>query len=234
LTRGNSDDRGGHESSHRSPLRCDAVVFDLDGVLVDSAAVVERHWRTWAAGRGVPFERIAAIHHGRPTVDTVRLVAPQLDAASEARQIEAGEADDTDGLVIIDGASRLLSGLPAQRWAIVTSGTRRTALARLAHAGLAVPDVLITADDVARGKPAPDPYLLAAERLGVAPSRCVVVEDAPAGVASARAAGALVIAVASTTSPAALSDAHVVLDRLDGLDIEVQPEGLTIAWPQTA
>jgi mannitol-1-/sugar-/sorbitol-6-phosphatase len=212
------------------PFRCDAVVFDLDGVLVDSNAIAERQMRVWAERHGVAFARVAAIHHGRPTIETIRLVAPHLDAEAEARLVEAAEVDDTDGLSVFAGASRLLDGLPGTRWAIVTSGTRRLATTRLDHVGLRRPAVLVTADDVRRGKPAPDPYLLAAERLGLEPRRCVVVEDAPAGVAAARAAGARVIGVASTMAPAVLEHADVVVARLDDLDIAIGSATLRITW----
>src|SRR5688500_3169574 len=131
-------------------LLCQAIIFDLDGVLVDSNAICERHMRGWAERRGVPWERLVDIHHGRTTMETFRLVAPELDAAAEALVVETAEADDTDGLVVFAGAARLLSELPADRWAVATSGTRRTATIRLRHAGLPLPRVLITADDVTR------------------------------------------------------------------------------------
>lgn len=207
-----------------------AIIFDLDGVLVDSNAISERQMRAWAERHGVAFAGIAAIHHGRPTIETMRLVAPQLDVEAEARLIERAEADDTDGLCVFAGAARLIDGLPDGRWAIVTSGTRALATTRLTHVGLRLPGVLVTADDVRRGKPAADPYRLAAERLGVPPKRCVVVEDAPAGLASARAAGARIIAIASTMPAAALDDADVVLACLDDLRIAVGPGALEIAW----
>jgi len=209
---------------------CDAVIFDLDGVLVDSNTISERHMRAWAQRHGVDFARIAAIHHGRPTVETVRLVAPHVDAEAEARVIDAGESVDTQGLRAFAGAERLLAALPDRRWAIVTSGTRRMATTRLVTVGLPQPGVLVTADDVRHGKPAPDPYVLAAQRLGMAPARCVVIEDAPAGIASGRAAGARVIAVAATLPPAALGDADVVVARLDDLTLSVEPAALQIGW----
>ena len=209
-------------------LRCRAVLFDLDGVLVDSNPIAERHWRRWADRHGLPFDEIARTHHGRPTAETVRRVAPHLDAEREARLKETAEADDTDVLAAYDGAAALLAGLPDGRWAIATSGTRRTAAFRLAHVGLPEPAAFVTADDVRRGKPAPDPYLLAAERLGVAAADCVVVEDAPAGVEAARAAGARVVAVASTNAPAALAGADAVVGRLAALRVEVAPDGLAV------
>lgn len=207
---------------------CQAIIFDLDGVLVDSNPIAERHWERWAVRHGLPFDEIARSHHGRPTVEIIRRVAPHLDAEREARRKETAEADDTDGLTAYDGAADLLAMLPAGRWAVATSGTRRTAAFRLAHVGLPEPAVLVTADDVERGKPAPDSYLLAAERLGVDPADCVAVEDAPAGVESARAAGARVIAVASTNGPDVLSRADVVLPELAALRVEAGADGLIV------
>lgn len=193
---------------------CTAIIFDLDGVLVDSNAISERHWEQWAAEHGIPYDAIASSHHGRPTVEIIRDVAPHLDAEAEAQKKEGPEAMDTDGLVAFDGAAALIDGLPDGQWTIATSGRRRTATTRLAHTGLPQPDALVTADDVTQGKPAPDPYRLAAERLGTDPSECIVFEDAPAGVASAHRAGARVIAIASTNPPDALAAADAVVDRL--------------------
>jgi sugar-phosphatase len=134
------------------PLLFDAIIFDLDGVLVDSNAIAERHLRAWADCHDVPFGRIAAIHHGRTTVETIRLAAPYVNTEIEADVVETAEADDTDGLLAFAGAARLLARLPAGRWAIATSGTRRTATTRLANVGLPSPAVLVTADDVSNGK----------------------------------------------------------------------------------
>lgn len=212
------------------PFTCDAVLFDLDGVVINSDQVAERHWRIWTARHGVPFDRVWAIHHGRPTIETMRLVAPHVDAVAEARAKEGAEAEDREGVVLYDGALDLLRSLPRDRWGIVTSGTRRTVALRTAQLGLPDPAVAVTADDVARGKPAPDPYLLAAGRLGVPPSQCVAIEDAPAGIASARAAGARVIAVASTNPLPALAGAHAIVPRLAALTITVEGERLTISW----
>ncbi len=212
------------------PLTCDAIIFDLDGVLVDSNGIAERHLRAWTERHKVPFDRIATIHHGRTTVETIRLVAPHLNAEVEAGLLEGAEAVDTSGLVAFAGAAQLLAGLPRGRWAIATSGTRRTATIRLAHVGLVAPDVLVTADDVATGKPSPEPYLLAAKRLGVEPTRCIVVEDAPAGVASARAAGARVVGVTSTNSAVALAGADTIVARLADLSIVAIDGVLVISW----
>jgi phosphoglycolate phosphatase-like HAD superfamily hydrolase len=132
---------------------CDAVLFDLDGVLVDSAMCVERHWRRWAAEHGLDGDDLMRFVHGRPTVETIRLVAPHLPAEAEAARLNASEAFDVDGVVAIPGAARLVRSLPPDTWAIATSGTRDTAVTRLRHTGLPRPSVLVTADDVTRGKP---------------------------------------------------------------------------------
>ena len=200
-------------------LECDAVLFDLDGVLVDSALCVERHWRRWAAEHHLDRDEIMRVAHGRPTVETIRLVAPHLPAEEEAARLDAGEAFDTDGVMAIDGAAQLVRSLPPDAWAIATSGTRDTAMTRLRHTRLPVPAVLITADEVKRGKPSPEAYLLAAAQLDVRPERCVVVEDAPAGVSAARAAGMRVIAVATTHSHIELGEADIRAERL--VDIQI-------------
>ncbi|WP_437205149.1 HAD-IA family hydrolase [Planctomicrobium sp. SH664] len=212
-------------------LTCAAILFDLDGVLVDSNTIVERHWRLWAERRGLPIDEILAVHHGRPTVETVRQFAPEIDAVAEARAKERVEADDTDGLTIYAGAFRLLTSLPRECWAIATSGTRRTATIRLQHVGLPIPDIFVTADDIQRGKPAPDPYLLAARGLGVPPGQCIVIEDAPAGIESGKAAGARVVAVASTSSRQALAGADAVVARLDDLQLAVKDGKLVLTFP---
>lgn len=202
-------------------LRCDAVIFDLDGVLVDSMVVIERHWRQWAIQHNFDAAEIMRVAHGRRTVETIRLVAPHLDAEVEAARFEAGEAFDTDGLVEMNGAARLVRSLPSSSWAVATSGTRDTAMTRLRYAGLPMPTVLVTADDVKRGKPDPEAYLLASERLGVVPEGCIVVEDAPAGVEAAHAGGMRVIAVATTHAQEKLESADTVVAYLS--DIQILP-----------
>jgi len=201
-------------------LLCDAVIFDLDGVVVDSRAVIERHWKRWAGQVGLDFERIMERAHGMRTIDTIRLVAPHLDAEDETARFEAVEAEDVDGVAAIAGAVRLFSTLPDARRAIVTSGPQKTARARLQKAGLRVPDVLVTAEQVSMGKPAPEGYSLAARRLGLRPGDCVVVEDAPAGIEAGRSAGMRVIAVASTHPPEELTAADFIVPTLDHIEIE--------------
>ncbi len=213
---------------------CDALLFDLDGVLIDSELTYERHWQRWADRQNVPFEHIAAIHHGRPAIRTIGMVAPHLDAERESRQFNAGIVADMnrDGLRAYDGAAPLLHRLPVDRWAIATSSPRAFAVSRLRHLGLSMPKVLVTLDDVVNGKPAPDPYLQAAEGIGMAPSRCIVIEDAPAGIEAAKAAGARVIAIASTNPPEALQAADAIVPRLVDLEIRSGDAGLHVTWPE--
>lgn len=200
-----------------------AILFDLDGVLADSTAAVERSWRGWAARHGLAGDAVMAAVHGRRAVDSVRALAPALDAAAELAALEASEAEDVADVVALPGAAALLAALPAGQWGVVTSGTRRVALARLAAAGLPTPSMLVSAADVARGKPDPEGYLLGARRLGVAPADCVVVEDAPAGAAAARAAGMQLLALTTTHAADALPPADLVAPTLAGVALELRP-----------
>jgi sugar-phosphatase len=200
-------------------LQCEAIIFDLDGVLIDSTAAIERHWRQWAAGHGLDPEEIMRVAYGMRTVDTIGLVAPHLNAEEEAAHFQAGEATDTEGLVKIDGAVSLTQALPEGSWAVATSGSRDIAMTRLTHVGLPVPTVLVTADDVKRGKPDPEAYLLAAERLDVAPERCMVVEDSPAGIEAALAAGMRVVAIATTHARGELESADALAMRLSDIKV---------------
>lgn len=215
-------------------FQCDAILFDLDGVLVDSTQVIERQWRLWAAHHQLDLRAITAIWHGRRAFEIIQTVAPHLNPFEETLQLAAAEAADTLGLQVYPGAYELLSRLPIERWAVATSGTRAVATARLAHAALPFPTTFVTADDVQRGKPNPDPYLLAASRLGFAAHRCIVIEDAPAGIDAALAAGAQVIAVASTHPKDQLTGATAIVNQLT--DIQVISNGagtnqLTIQVP---
>lgn len=187
-------------------IECDAVLFDMDGTLVDSTDVVERHWARWAARRGINVSEILAVSHGRPTIETLRLVAPRWATDEEAAHIEADEARDSQGVRPVPGARELIASLPPARWAVVTSANRGLAVTRLTAAGFPLPDVLVTVDDVALGKPNPAPYLHAARQLSTPADRSVVVEDTPVGVQAGLAAGATVIGV--TTTYARLDDCH--------------------------
>jgi sugar-phosphatase len=170
-------------------IECTGVLFDCDGVLVDSDAAVDRAWSRWAVARGHDPATVLAMVHGRRSTDTVALLVEKRQQREALEQIDRFELEDADGVRAIAGAIHLTSAVPFGRWAVVTSGTRALARARLAAAGIVAPGVLVTADDVSLGKPDPEGYLAAAERLGVPPSATVVLEDAQAGVRAARAAG---------------------------------------------
>jgi len=207
--------------------RCQAILFDMDGTLVNSIAAVERQWRRWAARHGLDPEPMIAIAHGRRTLDTLRELAPAFATEEEAIRFDAEEALDREGIVAIPGAARVLASMPAGRWAVVTSADRQLATDRLQLAGLPVPDILVTGDEVRNGKPDPEGYLTAAARLGFAPADCLVVEDTPAGVAAGHAAGMQVMGVATTYAPEALRASIVVPDLLP-FDIAVLPGGLEV------
>ena len=179
-------------------VACQAMLFDMDGTLVDSHACVERTWRAWAQRHGIDADALIAIAHGRQNPDVMREVAPHLDNPEEHAFMVRAEEDCRDGIVPIAGAPELLTALPADRWAVVTSCWRRLAEIRLECAGLPTPALLITADNVANSKPHPEGYLVAARRLGIPPSACVVFEDSPAGIAAGRAAGMTVIGMTTT------------------------------------
>jgi mannitol-1-/sugar-/sorbitol-6-phosphatase len=184
------------------------VLSDLDGVLVDSHASIMRAWRWWGRRHGLEEAAIAAVEHGRPSGEIIAALAPALDAVAESRAIELRQAQDTDGVVALPGARDVLRAFGPDRVAVVTSCTVPLARARLRAAGLEVPPVLVTADRLARGKPDPEGYLLAARELGADPADCVVLEDAPAGVEAGRAAGMRVVGVLTTHRPGELAAAH--------------------------
>ena len=218
-------------------LTAKAVLFDLDGVLVDSTPAVERVWRKWAAEHNRDPDYVVEMAHGRRSVETIRVVAPELKAEEENLKVEQMEIEDKEGVVVIPGAAQLLRSLPPDRFTIVTSATRPLAAARLGYAGLPVPERYISADDVVNGKPDPEPYLKGAALLGFAPKDCLVIEDAPAGVKSAKAAGMRVIAVTTTYSAAELSSADAILGScldifpsFDGkeLTLELRPVTATV------
>jgi len=201
-------------SNTTSRIECAAVLFDLDGVLVDSTAYIERQWRDWALEKKLDPDPFLRYCHGRRAVETIRLAAPWLDADAEVAQFGEHKVEEEVPLAALPGARELLAALPASRWAVVTSGVRSFALARLAGADLPEPRVLVSAEDVREGKPSPDGYLRAAELLGVPPSACLVLEDAPAGIEAARAAGAIVIALSTTHPASSLAGARLVLGSL--------------------
>ena len=201
---------------------CSAILFDLDGVLVDSTRCVERQWRIWAAEHNLDPLKLLEVAHGRRTIETVQIVAPHLNAQAEVEIVESREAEDTDGVLVMPGAQQLVRSIPDKHWAVVTSGTRLLAKARLKLAEIPIPTVLVTAEDVANGKPGPEPYERGASLLGVRIEDCVVIEDAHAGIESAKRAGARVIALASTFPSSELRTADAVVESLTKLNVRVR------------
>jgi mannitol-1-/sugar-/sorbitol-6-phosphatase len=188
-------------------VQCGALLFDMDGVLIDSTPAVARVWRQWAIEHGFNPEEVVAAAHGRPSLATVRDYLPNADHATENCEVERREIADLDGVVPLPGALDLLASLPADRWTIVTSCTRRLAEVRLRAAGLPVPPKMITSNDITHGKPHPEPYLKGASILGFPAKDCIVIEDAPAGIQAGKAAGARVIALGTTAKESALRQA---------------------------
>ncbi len=204
----------------RCTVRAAAVLFDLDGVLVDSTVAVEGHWRAFAARHDLDAEALLASLHGRRMMDTMAAVLPDLSPArlaEEGARLEQAEVDGArEGTLPQPGAHELTAALGGRPWAIVTSGTVPVALARIEAVGLPSPLALVTGEEVASGKPDPAPYLLAAQRLGVPPEDCVVIEDAPAGLAAGRAAGCATIAVTTSHPAGELAGAdHVARNPAD-------------------
>ena len=195
-------------------ITCLAVLFDLDGVLVDSTPAVSRVWGRWAQQHGLDSQRVIATAHGRRSIETIRMVAPLLDAERENLTVERREIAEREGVTALPGSAALLHALPVDRFAIVTSATRALALARLGYAGLPAPGRLITADDVVRGKPSPEPYLKGAALLGAAPADCLVFEDTPAGIQAARAAGMKAVALLTTYPAQDLAQADALVASL--------------------
>lgn len=177
---------------------CSALLFDMDGVLIDSTPAVSRVWRRWALEHHFNPEEVVARAHGRPSITTVREYLPHADAVAENRLVERAEIEDLEGVVPLPGSRELLQSLPPDRWTIVTSSTRPLAEVRLRAAGLAIPKKLITSSDVVNGKPHPEPYEKAAALLGFPIADCIVVEDVPAGIRAGKSAGARVIVFTST------------------------------------
>jgi mannitol-1-/sugar-/sorbitol-6-phosphatase len=191
--------------SGRHVIRCEAVLFDMDGTLVDSSSCVESTWRMWAGKHGVDIDALLRISHGRQNYETIRLIAPHLETPEEIDFLVRTEEACHEGIGEVRGARALLDSMrTSARWAVVTSAWRTLAEKRLRLAGLPIPDVLITSDDISHSKPHPEGYLLAAARLGVAPANCLVIEDAHAGIDAARAAGMPVIGIATTFARAEL------------------------------
>jgi sugar-phosphatase len=216
-------------------LHCAALLFDLDGVLIDSTPAVARVWHQWAIEHGFVPEEVVAHAHGRPSLSTVRDYLPNADHEAENREVERREIADIEGIVPLPGALELLTTLPEDRWSIATSCTRALAEVRIRAAGLPLPKNMVTSTDITHGKPHPEPYLKAASILGFPAAECIVLEDAPAGIRSGKAAGAKVIALSTIAQESTLREAGAdwilkncadirLLDRRDGLELALAEE----------
>ncbi len=213
-------------------IRCAALLFDLDGVLIDSTPAVTRVWEKWARQHG--FDPAEVVHraHGRPSISTIRDFLPDADHEAENLIVERCEIEDLEGVRPLPGALHLLSILPPDRWAIATSCTRDLAAVRIRAAGLPLPQNIVTASDITHGKPDPEPYLKAAAKLGISANECAVLEDVPAGIRSGKAAGARVIALRTTVPELQLraAGADFVLDNCAQVALEsFSSEGLVLA-----
>ena len=210
-------------------VRCRALLFDLDGVLIDSTPAVSRVWTRWAIERGFDPEQVVARAHGRPSLTTVKELLPNADHEAENKKVERAEIEDLEGVVPLPGTLELLGSLPRDRWTIVTSCTRALAEVRIRAAGLPLPVKFITSSDIVHGKPHPEPYLKGAAVLGFPAAECIVLEDAPAGIQAGKAAQAAVIAFRTTAGDAALRAAGA--DRIlnDCSDIRLLQSGSPIS-----
>ena len=209
-------------------LKTQAILFDMDGTLVDSGAVISRVLRRWGDHHGIDRERIANLPRGQRTSDTIAGLAPHLDLKTEVASLDAAEHGDLEGVTEISGAAKLVAAIPAERWALVTSADEQLARLRMTAAGLPLPSLLISGASVKKGKPSPEGYLLAAERLGRRPHECVVFEDAPAGVAAGIAAGMRVIGVASTATREELTACTAIVSDLTAVSVTTDGSNLTL------
>jgi mannitol-1-/sugar-/sorbitol-6-phosphatase len=206
------------------------ILFDMDGVLISSIGSVLRCWKRWAEMYGVPDPQNFEFPHGVRAIEMIKQLRPDIDPYEGLRVIEDMEIEDVEDLKVLPGVRTLLESLPPERWAIVTSATRRLLLGRLNHAGLPLPERIISADDVKRGKPDPEPYIKGAALLGFASQDCVVVEDAPAGVGAGKAAGCRVLAVLGTHATEELRGADWVAPSLEGLTVVAKADGLELRF----
>ena len=214
------------------PVRVETkgILFDMDGVLISSIGSVVRCWRQWAEHYDVPNAEIYEVPHGMRAIEIVKELRPDIDPQEGLRVIEDMEMEDVSGLTVLPGVRTLLASLPLDRWAIVTSATHRLLIRRLEVAGLPIPQRIISADMVERGKPDPEPYRRGAELLGLPPAECLVVEDAPSGVGAGKAAGCRVLGVLGTHSAEDLSEATWIVPSLEAVAVDADVDGLKLRF----
>jgi len=196
-------------------LHVRGILFDMDGVLISSINSDERSWSRWARLHNMEGTFSIQSTHGRRTIDTLRALRPDLDLAVELKRLEEFDAEEQDGVLALPGARSLIATLPANAWTIVTSDSERVMRQRLPFAGITPPNSIISADHVTHGKPHPEPYISGARILGLAPSECLVIEDAPAGIKAGKAAGCRVLAVLSSHSADDLAGADWIIPSLE-------------------
>ncbi|KAA0983651.1 HAD-IA family hydrolase [Pseudomonas sp. ANT_J12] len=202
-----------------------AFLFDMDGTVLNSIAAAERIWTAWALRHGLDVETFLPTIHGARAIDTInRQGLPGLDAEVEARFITEAEIEDVEGIVEVAGAARFLNSLPADQWAIVTSAPRALALRRMAAAGIPEPSVMVTAEDVKAGKPDPAGYRLAAQRLGLEVTQCLIFEDAAVGIQAAEAAEADLLVMTSTHEHP-IETPHATMADYDSVEVRADSDG---------
>jgi sugar-phosphatase len=217
-------------------IKVRGILFDMDGVLVSSIGSVERSWTKWALMRDVKPALAIQTAHGRRSIEAIRVLRPDLDAEIENAQIEALEIEDKEGVEALAGVSELTRKLPPGSWTVVTSATCRLSKVRMSLAGITPPARWIAADEVANGKPHPEPYLRGAELLGLPPSECLVIEDSASGAKAGHAAGCKVLATTFSHSIESLDAADWIVDSLNHVHVTVLPgnEGLELEFQPLA
>ena len=209
-------------------IRCQGVLFDMDGILISSLGSVERSWTKWAQMRGVEPAYAIRIAHGCRAIETLAKLRPDLDSEAELKIIEDIEIEDNEGLSVLPGVLQLLRALPRDRWTVVTSATERLARVRLATGGIPVPEQVVTANQVTRGKPHPEPFRAGAALLGFKPEECVVFEDSSSGAQAGRAAGCTVVATTFSHPIESLDAAHYLVKDVTGVTVEREGDGLVL------
>ncbi len=215
-------------------IRLRGILFDMDGVLVSSLGSVERSWTSWAESRGIDPALAIRTAHGRRAIETIRLLRPDLNDEQELKWIEDREVEDNEGLEILKGVKPILESLPEKYWTVVTSATGRLARSRMQFGGIPVPERMITADMVTRGKPDPEPYRRGAEILGLKPEECLVIEDSASGAKAGHAAGCKVLATLFSHSLESLSAADWIVDSLEHVHVRLVDEQVELAFEPVA